>query len=1404
MKIHCVKPIDYLSKKLAALLAAVLLLMSALPAYAAIDRLYTAPAGATPTTHADNLFRLAGSTREFVLLDSTVTAGVHQYFVLSKNNYGTITFDPDNTAKFDISDTNNIAYWLNHDFIDPSSTSSVKLEPAIVNHIDFQHQWLTEGGNVNTTYAQDFTTTAGVALLSQTEYAQYASKLGYKDNMTAWGWWLRSARGKNVGTNIVLCVPSGGLGETSGAEAKTTNMIRPAFFLKDSFFGTVKLDVSTMGNKVKQVLQDHYSIEQLRAIGYTERELGLIGFDVPEIVEVKMARTDWVYSPDTVSYSVYFTNNTDHSVNYSVYHQIAGGPLEEQTIMVPASQSLVKTIMLPPQLNGIHSLHVEVKETQRQVVSFDSATFAVFPDYERKFGDDQSLFGVATHFDQSNKTDAADTLLMERAGIRYIRDGISWNKVEKVKGVFDFTQTDKWVNDAVSKGMQIVSLLCFSNSLYNGGQDIKVGPATQEQLDAYVNYVEQVVSRYKGKINTFELWNEPNISFWQPEPNVSDYARLVKAASLTIRRINPDAVIIAGSVANQNGPQYLDDMFLQEVYPYIDAVSFHPYIYPNDPDTSYEAKLKSYTDITKKYGAWKDQNITEVGWPTSADARGVNEEIQSVYLTKQFLISSANGIRQSAIYDLRDDGTDPAYTEDNFGIVRIDRMPKPALVSFQQLNRALADAYFVGEMNSGSQVKSYLWKKEQEYIITAWSLTGGNQSIALTGNLTQTDYMGNQLPSPGSGSSYTVGSSPVYFTGIDSAWAKEQLKVLAVSLHQNWLAEWGSALSAAPALQSQLQGLYVSGFGSGAYAEIKALADQYELLGQAIVEEAQAGTFTMENAMSMLYAYHLAVKPLEALMQGSQNQPTLTALSSTAELVNTSSLIQAKLQNISGGSQSFAQEIMRHAREWNVKANAYLQADRPEMALAWDQTAGRLARWAAKISEFEAAEPTNLLLSSYPSKVSLFEGGSASIQAAVTNARATALSGKVKLVESGANRIIAETEVSVEPETNVQIPFTIHSSDFQLSSPSSLDLILENPNGEVLRTKAIPVNIAEKVSYSLKPSGQTMDQLDSITVNLNNLFTDVLSGTVEIDPPPGWIMDASKPYSLSTGEIQAVTFSVSSTRNQPLHEYSFAVRVKDTEGNLLKSAILPLSFAVMVKAEQTLTTAGFDGNLDAWKKAYPIYLNPPADPLSAEAWQASNVAARMYTQWDEDALYVLAQVYDDYQFNNKSGMNIWDGDNVQISIDPLNDKATKYSTDDYEYGFAYTGAGNEVYSWQAATAYGQSYGQKPSEWVQVLRDEALKLSTYLIRLPLANMTPLQLQEGTVFGFNAAVNDADILNRERLVEFTGGTATSKNPSLYANWHLRGVEPDFPASSVFSIVIDSLTGGSITASTAAAAN
>ena len=47
----------------------------------------------------------------------------------------------------------------------------------------------------------------------------------------------------------------------------------------------------------------------------------------------------------------------------------------------------------------------------------------------------------------------------------------------------------------------------------------------------------------------FQIWNEPNIaSYWNNEPDVGEYARLVKNAGISVKNGDRDARVLAGGL----------------------------------------------------------------------------------------------------------------------------------------------------------------------------------------------------------------------------------------------------------------------------------------------------------------------------------------------------------------------------------------------------------------------------------------------------------------------------------------------------------------------------------------------------------------------------------------------------------------------------------------------------------------------------------------------------------------------------------------------------------------------------------------------------------------------------------------------------------------------------------------
>ena len=230
----------------------------------------TRPATAVAETPKNSLFSVDGSSLKFILLD----VDEEGFFCTTKDFYGTQPFDPNGTGKFDIEDENNIAYWLNNDFLkdggelwnNDKSDEKFIFPEKVLKYVK-EHDWLCEAGYSTTDYSEDYIVRARLALMSVTEWKKYNGKVGYADNTNiAYYYWLRSVNGTVAPGDAapVMVVSSGGTAQFG--KVRNGYGVRPVFYLDRSFFTDVKLDISLMGANVKKVIRENFSDDELKRI----------------------------------------------------------------------------------------------------------------------------------------------------------------------------------------------------------------------------------------------------------------------------------------------------------------------------------------------------------------------------------------------------------------------------------------------------------------------------------------------------------------------------------------------------------------------------------------------------------------------------------------------------------------------------------------------------------------------------------------------------------------------------------------------------------------------------------------------------------------------------------------------------------------------------------------------------------------------------------------------------------------------------------------------------------------------------------------------------------------------------------------------------------------------------------
>ena len=96
---------------------------------------------------------------------------------------------------------------------------------------------------------------------------------------------------------------------------------------------------------------------------------------------------------------------------------------------------------------------------------------------------------------------------------------------------------------------------------------------TEETFPFWEEYARRCAERWRGRIETWEITNEPNLSGMRPR----DYVRLFDAAARGIRRGNPDATIVSLGGATPPGSAWISETIAAGALKQADALSFHGY-----------------------------------------------------------------------------------------------------------------------------------------------------------------------------------------------------------------------------------------------------------------------------------------------------------------------------------------------------------------------------------------------------------------------------------------------------------------------------------------------------------------------------------------------------------------------------------------------------------------------------------------------------------------------------------------------------------------------------------------------------------------------------------------------------------------------------------------------------------
>jgi hypothetical protein len=292
--------------------------------------------------------------------------------------------------------------------------------------------------------------------------------------------------------------------------------------------------------------------------------------------------------------------------------------------------------------------------------------------------------------------------MIAAAGFRFVRMDFSWSGTERSQGRYTWDEYDELTANLEKRGLRALYILDYSNALYEdklvsrdpiSGKEVTgiAAPRKPDSVAAFARWAAAAAKHYRGRGILWEIWNEPNIGFWRPQPNVADYATLALATCRAIREADPQALILAP--ASSGFPwAFFESLFQSGVLDHLDAVSVHPYRnYSQGPETAAADYRRLRALIERDAPPHKKAlPIISGEWGYATHTQGVSLSTQAAFTARQQLANLYHGVPLSIWYDWKNDGTDPDYNEHNFGTVTHDLQPKPAYQAVQTLTNQLS------------------------------------------------------------------------------------------------------------------------------------------------------------------------------------------------------------------------------------------------------------------------------------------------------------------------------------------------------------------------------------------------------------------------------------------------------------------------------------------------------------------------------------------------------------------------------------------------------------------------------------------------------------------------------------------------------------------------------------------
>ncbi len=351
------------------------------------------------------------------------------------------------------------------------------------------------------------------------------------------------------------------------------------------------------------------------------------------------------------------------------------------------------------------------------------------------------------------------------AGSRWDRFDFIWPNIEPTNDSWNFGAYDAVVNDLNAAGMNMVGILLwtpdwaatsglggffkarfdqrspdwYASVLGDPLAPLVPSAASSPPQGLYLswndpnnhwgNYVYTVVSRYKDQVKHWEMWNEPEWSYFWTGTS-TEYAQLLKVGYQATKAACPDCTVLFGGLHYWLNTDYYkwvlnilnDDPAASQNNYFFDVMSVH--LYSRSSNTYDEVNnirngMSAY-DVGD-HPIW----LTETGVPVWGDDLvapkpkydyAATQDEAAAYVIQSYANSWASDVERYFFFRTHD-----ADMGEYFGLIRNDHSLRPAYVAYQVATTYLVSPTFTTRVISDSDLNVTLWGTPRGKVSVLWN-----------------------------------------------------------------------------------------------------------------------------------------------------------------------------------------------------------------------------------------------------------------------------------------------------------------------------------------------------------------------------------------------------------------------------------------------------------------------------------------------------------------------------------------------------------------------------------------------------------------------------------------------------------------------------------------------------------